>query len=294
MINYSIIIPHKNTSYLLEKCIKSIPQREDVQIIVVDDNSNEDNVEKLHFIEQCYQHLSIYYLDKADANGAGHARNVGLKYAKGNWVLFADSDDTFDTNVLNMSFDRYVNHEYDVIYFSINCLDIKTGLSVNNADLMYLNHLYSKEDAENECRYEIQVPWGKFIKRKLVENLNIRFDETIVGNDAWFSLQIGFYASRIRIDHAKLYNWMIRSGSITSNRNEETLLIHINLANKLNRFKEIHGLTKYRSNILAFIPMLVRANVPVFKAVSICVNHTSVKYIVMDVANIFHRWLRHR
>ena len=39
MINYSIIIPHKNIPNLLQRCLDSIPNREDVQIIVVDDNS---------------------------------------------------------------------------------------------------------------------------------------------------------------------------------------------------------------------------------------------------------------
>jgi len=40
MINYSIIIPHKNIPHLLVRCLDSIPQREDVQIIVADDNSD--------------------------------------------------------------------------------------------------------------------------------------------------------------------------------------------------------------------------------------------------------------
>ena len=38
-INYSIIIPHKNSTVLLERCLRSIPCRKDVQVIVVDDNS---------------------------------------------------------------------------------------------------------------------------------------------------------------------------------------------------------------------------------------------------------------
>lgn len=40
MINYSIIIPHKNIPDLLQRCLNSIPRRTDIQIIVVDDNSD--------------------------------------------------------------------------------------------------------------------------------------------------------------------------------------------------------------------------------------------------------------
>ena len=45
MINYSIIIPHKNIPNLLQRCLDSIPNREDVQIIVVDDNSDPNIVD---------------------------------------------------------------------------------------------------------------------------------------------------------------------------------------------------------------------------------------------------------
>ena len=47
--NYTIIIPHKNTTDLLRKCIDSIPKRNDVQVIIVDDNSDADKVDFEHF-----------------------------------------------------------------------------------------------------------------------------------------------------------------------------------------------------------------------------------------------------
>ena len=40
MVNYSIIIPHKNSADLLQYCLNSIPLRDDIQVIVVDDNSD--------------------------------------------------------------------------------------------------------------------------------------------------------------------------------------------------------------------------------------------------------------
>lgn len=288
MINFSIIIPHKNIPCLLENCILSIPQREDVQIIIVDDNSNDENVEKLHGIEQRLKrhYLLIVYLNEEQAKGAGHARNIGLSHAIGKWIIFADSDDTFETEVLNAAFNKHINNEKDIIYFGINCLEVQTRKPMNNADRMYMNHLYSSDDTENRCRYKIQVPWGKFVKRTLIEGHNVRFDETKVGNDAWFSLQIGFYANEIEIDYAKIYNWMVRNGSITSNKDKEALLIHIKLASKLNSFKELHKLSKYRSNLLAFIPMLIRAKVPLLKAISICVENTYYRYIFKDVVSV--------
>ena len=51
-INYSIIIPHKNSAGLLQRCLDSIPQRDDIQIIIIDDNSL--NIKKLRDIEKKY------------------------------------------------------------------------------------------------------------------------------------------------------------------------------------------------------------------------------------------------
>lgn len=46
---YSIIIPHKNIPHLLQRCLDSIPQRKDVQIIIIDDDSSPEIVDFVHF-----------------------------------------------------------------------------------------------------------------------------------------------------------------------------------------------------------------------------------------------------
>lgn len=288
MINFSIIIPHKDIPSLLKRCVLSVPRRDDVQIIVLDDNSADDNKEKLLSFKDCFRqrNLAIIFLNESQANGAGHARNVGLEQAEGRWVVFADSDDTFDTDALNEAFDKYVDNEEDIIFFNIKCLDAETGSPRNTANHAYLDHLFSKNDAENRCRYNIQVPWGKFIKRELIVNNNIRFDESKVGNDAWFSLQIGYWANTVAIDYHPIYNWMVRSGSITSNKGKDAVLTHFLLSSRLNLFKETHNLSKYRFSLFAFIPMLVRAKVPAYEAVWLCIKHTSAKYILNDVLSV--------
>ena len=288
MVNFSIIIPHKNIPSLLERCIFSLPQRNDIQIIVIDDNSGKDCIAKLQTLENsCKQYnLSIIYLNKSKTKGAGYARNVGIGQAIGKWIVFADSDDTFETDALNEAFNKYVDSKADVIYFGIKCLDAETNLPRNNAKQAYLDHLYSEKDTENRCRYQIKVPWGKFIKRNLVVRENIKFDETPVGNDAWFSLQVGYYANKVEIDYAPIYNWMVRSGSITSNKSKNAILTHLMLSRRLNTFKESHSLSKYRSNILAFIPMLIRANIPVHTAITLCIKNTSTKYLLNDILNV--------
>ena len=86
-INYSFIIPHKNSVKLLNRCLDSIPQREDIEIIVVDDNSDEKPIVK--------RTVEVVYLTYKESNGAGKARNIGITKAKGRWLLFADCDDYY-------------------------------------------------------------------------------------------------------------------------------------------------------------------------------------------------------
>jgi len=91
MINYSIIIPHKNISQLLERCLRSIPSREDLEIIVVDDNSSHEEIANIKHFQSQPDIPDFLLLLTSEGKGAGFARNRGVERAKGKWVVFADA-----------------------------------------------------------------------------------------------------------------------------------------------------------------------------------------------------------
>ena len=78
---FSIIIPHKDIQDLLQRCLDSIPLREDVEVIVVDDNSDPRKVDFEHFPRWKGKHYQ--YFQTKEGKGAGYARNVGLDHAQG-------------------------------------------------------------------------------------------------------------------------------------------------------------------------------------------------------------------
>lgn len=86
----AIIITH-NRLALLRRAIDSVLSQtyENIECIVVDDNS-EDGTQ-----EYCSQHAGIRYIrvDKADSHGGNHARNIGIRAARGKYVAFLDDDD---------------------------------------------------------------------------------------------------------------------------------------------------------------------------------------------------------
>ena len=109
---YSIIIPYKNCPALLNRCIDSIPQRDDVQIIVVDDNSDETLVDFDSFPNTARQDVRVVRI--LDSKGAGKARNVGIEQAKGIWLIFCDCDDSF-SEVFNNILDKHIERLEDVV-----------------------------------------------------------------------------------------------------------------------------------------------------------------------------------
>ena len=76
---YSITITHYNNPELLSRMLGSIPERDDIQIIVVDDASTEENKAKLAKL----QHKNMEVVYTPDNHGAGYERNVGFDHAVG-------------------------------------------------------------------------------------------------------------------------------------------------------------------------------------------------------------------
>jgi len=64
MINYTVIIPHYNIPELLRRCLKSIPCRDDVQVIVVDDCSTDENHIILKEMDNDFGNVQFVYLEK--------------------------------------------------------------------------------------------------------------------------------------------------------------------------------------------------------------------------------------
>jgi glycosyltransferase involved in cell wall biosynthesis len=211
---FSIIIPHYDIPDLLMRCLKSIPVSEDIQVIVVDDNSpNADT-----YLER-YPELSRPYLEfiRASKNGgAGYARNIGLDHAKGKWLLFADADDFFVENMSDIIY-SYVDSEADVIYFKIKSVlseDINIA-TIRDAHVNKNIDQYLLDGDEWPVRAQMFGPWAKMIKRNLMVKYNIRFDEVMYADDAYCSLQIGYYARTILVVNRVLYVVTYRSNSQT-------------------------------------------------------------------------------
>lgn len=212
MINYSIIVPHKNIPDLLQRCLDSIPVRDDVQVIVVDDNSDADKVDFEHFPTWNGEHYE-FYLTK-EGRGAGYARNVGLKHAKGEWLLFADADDYYFKENLNTLFDLRLPEVSVIVWRSKRQL-------LGGVDEYLGEALDEKENAgfvpcksPEKLYSEYTMPWTRMVRREHIEANSIVFDEVRYSNDEMFSAKLG--ASVQSYDYVDLlvYCQECREGSL--------------------------------------------------------------------------------
>lgn len=234
MINYTFIIPTRNIPLLLNRCLNSIPLRNDIQIIVVDDNSDPSVVDFNNYPGNDIPNVEIHYTK--EGKGAGYARNVGLNYVKGKWVIFADSDDFFSDDVESL-LDDYANSDSDVIYFKVNSVNSNTLEPSNRAvgfnhyiDLFNANKIDSLELGLNYC-----VPWGKIIRASVIKEHQIFYSETKASNDVYFATQLSLSSRKIHVDNRCLYCITFREGSLTNTQSLNILYDRLNERLKRNQ-----------------------------------------------------------
>lgn len=218
--NYSIIVPHYNIPNLLSRCLSSIPERDDIQVVVVDDMSPGAKSYKKSIKELSRKNVELYIVDKK--LGAGHARNIGIRKSLGKWLIFADSDDFFVENVVSI-WDKYLNSDAEIIYFNIkSCYSDDTSrMYIDTKDILFDKYTTNHDDRIFRLGYT--EPWGKMIRRSLVLDKQITFQETLAHNDFLFSVKTGMMAIKVEPVNEQVYWYVFRPGSLGNHIGKEPI-----------------------------------------------------------------------
>lgn len=224
-IKYSIIIPHKNlSSDYLSKCINSIPKRDDLEIIVIDDNSDDSIVDFANFPGK--NDNRIRFVFNKVGKGPGYSRNKGIEISKGEWLLFADADDYFDTNNLASLLDDDKKESYDTVLLNIcrHYLDGTVKCRRKIEEIKSPSLLCDCPDAYYKVN-DIEA-WAKMVKRSLIEEYQIRFDEFTGSEDLLFALKIAKYSQNTGIFTKPIYHYVKRQGSLENSSNHLSYIKH--------------------------------------------------------------------
>lgn len=244
MLNYSVIIPHKNVPHLLSRCLLSIPVRDDIEIIVVDDNSSTDCVDFEEFPGKNDKNVTCLF--PKEGKGAGYARNLGLQHAKGKWILFADADDFFERYAFE-EFDNYKESEADVIMFKVTS-KYSDDLNKNGGREYYNPYIDAYINDEIDVVHLLLKsvsPWAKMVRRDFLESFNISFEETFLANDVFWTSQVAINQKCLMVSTASVYCVTCRDGSLVGRRDEQALYIRYEVEKRNNKYLVQHGLKEY-------------------------------------------------
>ncbi|EGU43438.1 glycosyl transferase, group 2 [Vibrio ichthyoenteri ATCC 700023] len=211
---YAIIVPHFNSHQGLERLLQSVPVRNDIQLLIVDDNS--EQVLDAERLAQKFPglHLELFTNDTG-VKGAGSARNVALNYVRSDYTLFADADDLFCSGTFEL-LDRVLSAE-DITYFS------PTSRCDVSGELSDRHHIYADlvrdylDSGNEDIRYHFSVPWSKVFRTDFLQQHALYFDQVIASNDVMFSLVSGRKAASISVHPQEIYCVTRGKGTLTVN-----------------------------------------------------------------------------
>lgn len=248
-MKYSVIIPHYSTdgdTKLLRRAISSIPRRDDIEIIVVDNSP-------FPITFDTYPKTANFHLLKSDpTKGAGHARNIGIINAKGKWILFLDADDFYIHNAFEC-FDSFSDKQYDIVFSKFSSVYSDTLEPADRA--FYFNKFidnFLKNGSEESLRYDFATPCGKMFKSSFLRKYNISFEEIHASNDVLFSVTSGYYAKTIAVADYVTYCATVCKGSLTNVLSKRNFLDRFGARMRLNTFLQNKGISP-RASVMWYV-----------------------------------------
>lgn len=224
-IAVSVVVPVYNTSKYLKQCVDSLLDQtlKDVEFIFVDDGSTDDSVEILKQYQAKDTRIKIL---QQENQYAGVARNNGMKQSTGKYIIFVDSDDFFEPNMLRDAYNCAEKNQAEIVIFGYRCFDdalqkytpqklmrgrrFPRGVFSSN-DLG--EHLFSLCDA---------APWNKLFLRDFIEAHHLRFKALKKCNDTYFVQMALALTERITHINKKYVNYRTNNqDSLQGSRNSD-------------------------------------------------------------------------
>lgn len=216
-MKFSIIIPVYNVEKYIDKCLDSILKQtyENYEVIIVNDGTKDNSVEIINKYVKKYDQFKLY---EKENGGLSDARNYGLQYVTGDYLLFIDSDDYIDKNLLRELNNKLKVKEYDLIKFKINLVDensniIRKETGISSSKIINVKELLHQEFCEPAWTYCYNF---NFWKRN-----NFKYIKGMIHEDFGLTPQIIMTANSIYYLDYYGYNYVQRTNSIMSEKSIE-------------------------------------------------------------------------
>lgn len=252
----SVVLPVYNGHEYLERTIDSLSAQtmKNAEFIFVDDGSTDDSVDLL---EEAAARDSRFRILRQEKANAGAARNRGLQEAQGEYVVFLDSDDTFDPHLLTHAYDRAKRFDAQVVIYDADAIRLPQHEKIKPYWMRQTQRLpkgvFSGKDAP-EYLFQVLNPWTKLYQREYIQREGFQYQSQFSANDAYFTIMALACAQRmVTLPEVLVHYHIGYSGNIQSLKSREPL-------NTYRAFFEAKKDLQARGLLSAFrVPLAVKA-----------------------------------
>jgi glycosyltransferase involved in cell wall biosynthesis len=247
----SIIIPIYNVDNYIEECLQSVLKQTYTQyeVVLVNDGSTDKSASICEaFIKQHPQNFKLIHKKNG---GLSDARNVGVKLAKGVYLIFIDSDDYVSSFMLEKLVTSVTHNNADIACCGITEVT-ETGEKIRGIPANSALNAGSYSFLAEPYVFSKSLPnaWNKIYKKNLFTENNITFPKGLWYEDLATIPKLFYFANSINFINDELYNYRYREGAITKTYSLKILDIFTILGLLKQFFNSIGLDTKHIQNSL--------------------------------------------
>lgn len=228
MCKVSIIIPIYNAYETIDKCLNSVIAQtyKNIEVIIINDGSKDKSINKINKYAERYQHIKV--IDKKN-EGVAKTRNLGIKKATGDYIMFIDQDDYIANDYVDQFVTAIKENDSDVAIGGFKRVN-EIGKILYQMNLK--NTYWS--------RYNIITPWAKIYKKDFLIKNKVEFFSYGIGEDVYFNILLYSKNPKITITSYNGYFWLYNERSV-SNTSHKGLNKDLDILKLLNKIKYLNS-----------------------------------------------------